>query len=202
MHLSVVAGITKAPRDITVCRQVRKVAICMRMTFVLKRVPVSYRLHIIYIISFPYTAANWTLLCVSFSRLARPVITTSRGMPLIYFCVHLSIHFRPVASQIWCPNLHFEPQRYRNLSSSSICRIFSTDKQGRRILLVFNFVDFVAALCIKVTSPQNFVRTKMWSGPQCKLLRTAWGARPNLFKGAYRPLRHISYCPLGFWIFD
>jgi hypothetical protein len=45
----------------SVCRRVRKVAIGMRMTSILKTVPVSYRLHIICLISFPYSAVNWTL---------------------------------------------------------------------------------------------------------------------------------------------
>ena len=49
------------------------------MTSALKTVPVSYRLRVIYLISVPYTAANWTLCCVSFPLLARPVLTTSRG---------------------------------------------------------------------------------------------------------------------------
>jgi len=78
------------------CRRVRKVAIRIHITFVLKTVPVSCRLRVVCLIYFPYTAANWTLLCVSFSLLARPVLTTSRGMPIIYFCLHLSNHFRPV----------------------------------------------------------------------------------------------------------
>ena len=43
---------------------------CIRMTFVLTIVPVSHRLRIICLISFLNTAANWTMLCVNFSRLA------------------------------------------------------------------------------------------------------------------------------------
>jgi hypothetical protein len=94
------------------CRRVRKVGIRIRMTFALKTVPVSYKLRVICLISFPYTAAKWTLLCVSFLRTARPVLTTSRGMPLIYFCLLLSIYFRPVAKSnptsnftFWAPAL-------------------------------------------------------------------------------------------------
>ena len=139
-----------------------------------------------------------------FSRLARPVPMTSRGMPLIYFCVNLSIHFKLVVKQIRRPTFHFGPQRHCNHSSSSICRFFSTDKHGRGILVVFNFVVFVAALCKKVTSLVKLRKNQNVIEPQYKLLWTAWGARVAqlrgliFFKGAYRPLRHTSYRPVGF----
>jgi len=131
MHLSVAAALRKRHEKAQcLCRRVRKVAIRIRMTFVLKTVHVSYRLRVICHIPFPYTTANWTLLCVSFSHLARPLLTTSRDMPRIYFWVHLSIHFRPVTCQI--PNLKFwaSPLLYGD-HGSTLVKVLCYKSEGR-----------------------------------------------------------------------